>query len=143
MLEILVQRIGGHGCVIGSLSKRDDAHRKITLLIGCIALPFILGRPNQMTLLLRVDELRSWICIGSTASTLVFDWPRKYFKAIAIGLLIFFRCRILSCSNSFWRLSSQQRDLYCCSRGWFWYLVLLAPCWPCASSGPLLALRFF
>ena len=106
-MEILVQRIGGHGCVIGSLSKRDDAHHKITLMIGCTALPFILGRPNQMMLLLRVDELRSWICVGSTASTLVFDWLRKYFKAIAIGflisssigLLIFFRCRLLFCSN--------------------------------------------
>jgi hypothetical protein len=37
LLDILVQRITSHECVIGSLSERDDAHDTILLAIGYIA----------------------------------------------------------------------------------------------------------
>ena len=130
MLEILVQRIGGHGRVIGSLSKRDDAHHKITLMIGCTALPFILGRPNQMTLLLRVDEFRSWICVEVYRIYISLWLAKKIFLSYRYWLIdfrfywlinFFFPVTAFSCSNSFGVLATWSTLFawFSCSRSLF------------------------
>ena len=77
-------------------------------------------------------SLRFWIVIvlaGSPVRILAFDWLRKYFQAIAIGLLIFrsigllifFRWRLLFCSNSFGVLATWSILLawFSCSRSLF------------------------
>jgi hypothetical protein len=75
------------------------------------------------------------------------------------GLLVFWHVSLLACWPSgmprFWPSSGLLRGFFGSSSGLLLVLVLrflwptaglallLAHCWPCASSGPLLALRFF
>jgi hypothetical protein len=86
--DILVQRISSDECVIGSLSKRDDAHSQLRLAIGDYTTLFCnwKNQPNVYATMCQRFWLvtHHWVSYHATLATY---WLRKYFKATSIGLL--------------------------------------------------------
>jgi hypothetical protein len=90
LLDILVQRFTLRGRVIGSLSKRDDAHPTSTIMIGRTALHIIRRKTqsDRPATTRRGTSSAGHLWASSKNSTLAADWLRKHFEATPIGSLI-------------------------------------------------------